>query len=404
MSRRTLAAKSLADLESLAREQDWTIRRLPGGHYEWRSPAGAIVHVASTPKANGNAYENVKSDLRQAGLILSRADWRKIQRDRRTALAEMQRHRDRLERALINGGFGEYAEYFEEADDELVLGMIGFVQGTDAMPSLVMKCECGKQSAHPRGFIAHLARCTEHNKPTTDPTEEGDVKRDLRDPPPQEQRIDCPDCGQFYWISQPHLLERHVSEEHGKSRCPYCKHWYIVARGGLTKHMRACSQAHIRLVDDGEGINMVEGEHEVRVNGALPIEVEIEVEHTDPIIEVVPDPDFEPEVIAPDPEPEEGGPAQSGDSSVAVDVAATEAVAQEGISEPVAPVAVATQATSLPNQMPMNRGHDVTDEDLWALLEMVLAGPIRVNRESYAAINEWMTVTRKLMAMREHCQ
>lgn len=403
MARRTLAAKSLADLESLAREQHWQINRLPGGHYEWKNPAGRIVHVASTPKSNGNSYENVKADLRAAGLICNRAEWRRVQREERTRINQMEHLRERLGRAFTLGGWEPFADALDELDDELVLLFSGFVIGTDEMPSMNMKCPCGKQSAHPKGFITHLGKCPEWNQICTDPTDEGeagDVKRDLREPPPQEQRIDCPDCGQFYWISQPHLLERHVQEEHGKARCPYCKNWFIVARGGLTKHIRACPSAHIRLVEDHENGTVASVEpnsHEVRINGALPIEVELVVERAeddDPVVEVEPPVEPEQPSVAEPEEPEEPELLVTPVSSTQVGVAAAEPVPETSSS----PAAVPTQTAPLPI---VTRHSTMSDADLWSLLEMVLDGPIHINAESFTTINEWMGVTRRLFALKE---
>jgi hypothetical protein len=42
-----------------------------------------------------------------------------------------------------------------------------------------------------------------------------------------------------------------------------------------------------------------------------------------------------------------------------------------------------------------------SDDDLWVLLEMVLDGPIQVTRESFAAIQDWMTATRTLLKIKE---
>ncbi len=56
--------------------------------------------------------------------------------------------------------------------------------------------------------------------------------------------------------------------------------------------------------------------------------------------------------------------------------------------------------TLAPTQEPISTSGEITDDELYGLLEIVLDGPVMVTRESLSAINDWMDATRRLLQIR----
>lgn len=51
-----------------ARKADWEITMTRGHHLRWRSPAGALVFLSSTPRGGRHSIENSLAQLKKAGL------------------------------------------------------------------------------------------------------------------------------------------------------------------------------------------------------------------------------------------------------------------------------------------------------------------------------------------------
>lgn len=62
------AKKAIKDLRDLAEDQGWQVKFTGGGHIRWMPPNSTVmVHTTSTP-SDYRALENLKRDLRKAGL------------------------------------------------------------------------------------------------------------------------------------------------------------------------------------------------------------------------------------------------------------------------------------------------------------------------------------------------
>lgn len=69
---------SIQELQELAIEQGWTVRRSKKNHPQFISPDGAVFSTSSTP-SDGRSYLNFISDLRRNGLIIPRKGDKKKQ-------------------------------------------------------------------------------------------------------------------------------------------------------------------------------------------------------------------------------------------------------------------------------------------------------------------------------------
>lgn len=92
------------------------------------------------------------------------------------------------------------------------------------------------------------------------PTKEVPVDRDLTLPPPERERINCPDCPEFFWNTQPHMLDRHLYVTHGKVSCPHCGKMMLST--SLDQHVRESCPA----VDEAKRAAAVQEAREKRAS------------------------------------------------------------------------------------------------------------------------------------------
>lgn len=71
--------------------------------------------------------------------------------------------------------------------------------------------------------------------------------------------------------------------------------------------------------------------------------------------------------------------------------------AAPAVTVPPTPLPAPTSAPTPTGDAPVTP--EATDDELWALLEMLLDGPVPMNRDTLALVNDWMDATRKLKAL-----
>jgi len=455
--------KEIAELEDLARDQKWEPFRLKNGHYEWVSPSGARVTIASSP-SDWRAIENIKADLKAEGLILNKTEWKTVKRLR-------SRQRDSEKAMLI-----ELSDILAQCYDvtkkdaewlaqEFVWRQLYAViqrNGDGKVLGLNFKCPCGKQPLHPQGYIRHIQRCTVFLEG------EEQMDRNIHEPPPLEQRLDCPDCGQWYWINQPEHLERHMRSIHKKVKCYSCGGTFATSR--ISAHQKTCTGAlrpnevDIREPDKEDQVlaSPARSQTHERVNAiATPEELALLEDYKPPAPE--PEPvvtnghskrgtgalnrgladhilkvllDLGPEGLKDDncvetmrelvkPEFKNVTYEVMNNSLYLLDVKKgaivretnrrtrrTTSIRHASFAnattpppkepDPMPPVAAARPTPPPPprpatvSPIRVDSAGDITDDDLWAMLETVLQKPVKMTRENFSVINDWFASTRKL--------
>lgn len=486
--------KDIGDLLTLAREQKWKTDRLGNGHIVWKNPEGEDIYTSSSPSDSRYSIVKIKHALKNAGLVVERADWQRLKRAQKAQEKEHDREMDELVtavgNALIEGGYVEKGQtgpvirdIFRGNDAEAEAGLVLLHRIIHPDTGLLdMRCPCGKALVHPQGYLRHVEKC-----PVFQETE-GNVDRNVNAPPPVEQRLDCPDCGQWYWINQADHLERHMQAMHGKVKCYSCGQW--LRERSMYRHAKSCTgapeaQPTVDISDEtleqhqrdiaaasarAAQMEFTSPPHTVddsRVGAiATPAELERLIHPPEP----PPRPVKQPEpVVAPAAATNGVGHKTTGiterirevmaevghieidDSVTDPRVTATgvlhELVGKEydlkslqsivgqmarngeiiremasprrtrsltwaaasvppepptrQAEEPAMPVSQPAPRASRPATVTnINRGPDVSDDDLWSLLEMVLDGPVQMNRTTYAIVNDWMEATRKLFQLK----
>jgi hypothetical protein len=333
--------KEIRKLATLARTQNWEVERTDGDHYRWIPPSGENPTISGGTPGSARAIVNLKNDLKSRGLVFDRNQYRRYQQ-----------------------------EVEEMAED--TIGSLPSAKEVSVLIEMALTgkedrvCEwCDKEYVSPVGAAMHRRVC----KSKPDDNEENDVKRNLDEAPPLRDRLTCPLCPFFCWISQPHIMESHLAADHGRGECPHCHENYLITRGGLTKHIASCEKKLVIAPPQ----TMVE-----KLEAAS-----IEVPMPDGRVSVIPTPNPE-KFQDPNPTTEEIAMAN---------LAAVPAIPETIPAPPIPAPAPAVRA------LPVMTA-DASDDDLWTHLEMVLDGPMLVNRETLAAINAWMEATRVLLALK----
>lgn len=360
--------KELKSLAALARAQCWTVDFTDGNHIRWSPPSGADDIITAATPSSTRSIANIKADLKRAGLVMNRQAWRRYERELQTIMRDIgiKLPPSPLETAAII----EVATSGNEVD---------------------MFChwhEPPKQFVNPVGAAMHRQKCK--NRPDPD-SQEIAVDRKMDVQPPLREQIRCPEgCPDWWtWISQPHLLDKHMLQEHGKKQCPYCQKWWFYKKGGWTNHTRSCDQ-------NPENLSLRAAEIRAKLQDAGR-EVEPEPEPVSPPVPVT-----------------VGGLTFNGrDDAIAVDMPDGKTIVLDNPVRPepeevavadTTPESIAAPPTIAPaasgREMPVITA-DVSDDDLWALMEMVLDQPVLMNRQTLAVVNAWMDATKALLALKD---
>ncbi len=440
-----MSNKDLTELQRIARDQDWLVERTPGSHFKWSPPDGSAPVITSSTPSDQNIIKTIKSDLSKAGLILDKGEARRLKKkiklglvdgvtpdgrvgfDTKTLPSFMRpnsplvewtdeqifqavehmnqtqptEYADRIS-ALTSRQRKAYAEMMRRAGDYSDDGTVATY-----WPKTCETCGYAPDKGDVTlDLYVHLLSNRDHN-PTPPEGMESIVKRDQINPPARE-RLNCPFCAEWFWISQPVGLATHAATDHAKAECPYCNKYFSTIKGGLGKHMRTCPAG---------------GEQALAAAKVTP---NIEPETIKPPLLAVTGTAKRPDNWNPD--PCAGGcnravgdnPGKSycvGCQKVLDEIeqeertAALLAESTPAPSPPLVPGGViptrrrrpltAPSAASGPVNPPAaERTADMTDDELFTLLEMVMDGPVTLDRATFATVNRWMDVTRELLAIK----
>lgn len=70
------ASKELKVLQKEALIQGWSVSLSNGNHLKWVAPNGKVIFTSKTP-SDARAIDNIKRDLKSAGLVLVKKNRRK---------------------------------------------------------------------------------------------------------------------------------------------------------------------------------------------------------------------------------------------------------------------------------------------------------------------------------------
>lgn len=417
------STKDIAALKRLASEQCWTIEYTTA-HLRWFPPSGGdFVGTSKTPNQQGT-LDAMRRDLQRAGLVLDRGTWKRYRKEVQQAVAD-----GTIDLPPTPREIAAFIEVATKTDDPFCHWH-----------------EPPKEFLDPVGAAMHRQKCP--NRPKEGET---DVKRKMDEPPPYRERLTCPLCPFYCWISQPHLYDTHLRSEHGKAPCPHCIEVFnISGSGSLADHILAgCPNAPVPeqtkvtrvqpliatlpasptpiVVSDKDieeramadrpraGTNQdVILEYLAEINAPittdqLAIEFGITTKQAATIcsalfqksLVVRPSkavyqiaPELAAAAAAPEPQPQPpAAPAAPEPAPVASEEPAVAAPAPD--PTPI----MAAAAPVVPIRKTVTS--EASDDDLFDLLEMVLDGPVMVTRHSLGAINAWMDATRTLLKIKE---
>lgn len=437
--------KDIKSLIYLAKDQGWTVGPTGSGHIEWINPySGRRVCSSSTPTSQRTIH-NIKRDLANAGMVVERAEWTRHEKARRKRANQHLNYYATNDELLARAAASDSA--FERMKDftSEQLDQIRHLLNTSTTTKIDwMDCPCGRP--HYTDVIdawKHIFKCETAQAVWFRGEEKPDVKRNMENPPARE-RLNCTECPDWFWISQPHLLQQHMATEHGKQPCPWCNQYFLVARGGITKHVRACPKAPEKL-EGAEIVSLPAAKQVLPQNRAATVEHDSNIENRpspadDDVFtcrvclgrgredschvcgnrgyfesraafrERITEPGVCPhaEVYSDGmcalcgetvvfnrdsgPVAEEPAPKPAEESERKPPTPEQQSVLD--VREPVRRVETKPTPT-------IRRSSTATDDELWTLLEMVLDGPIVVGRESFKAINTWLDATRELFRIKE---
>lgn len=393
--------KDIKELIQLAQEQGWTIVTSGGGHLAWTPPHDPTRKIStSSSPSDYQAINNIKRDLKAAGLIVDKNEWKASERKRRQRrqkdlpyyasnnelLAFWRAEESLRKRMKVPGGLSDAVKQLPDyrlLSNKEVTELREMLNTCDALPD--RKCICGTEIASIVGAWKHQQECEIHLA-----KQQGvPVKRSMKDPPERE-RIRCPECPEvWFWISQPHLLSQHMAVEHGKQPCPWCHDYFRTNRGGLHRHVNACPKRPENLkLSDAEMVPLGRQAIPPRrdpvttTDGRVGERGEQSAFSSDS--SDVPVADDVLDLTDPQPEPQRA-PNHNG-AGVAVN---PPPVVKAPGGPP--PTKVKNPDVIAPDRRPapqVNRSSQASDDELWVLLEMVLDGPVVVSRESFGVINK----------------
>lgn len=394
--------KDLDKLQALAREQGWVVTLTANDHWQWAPPDSGRPVITSKTPSDPNVLEVIKRDLRRGGLILDRGELRRMRNQARQAAAAKtitaQERQQMVMENMVAQGFGEQLATYTEQQIDVML------KYADENGDIMLTCihhDPPREFANPLGAAMHFEKC----KPPPIIVERPVSVAAPVEAPPEVVRPQCRwlACKQTFskegfrnrhedkCVHRPcpckgtpeHTLDEHNSWERKYAQCdrpyigkpphcgdPRCFKYHPADRGVVP----------VLATIPAKPTEFVAGtrpEGDTVFCGACDTEILVEKlqEHRRVHMDSDPQPTVTPEPTVP---------------------AVPPVLARV---DPPAPTAVDT--TPPPSTAPVAPiKSEPTEEELWALLEMVLDGPVRVNKDTLLAINQWMEATKRLFEVR----
>lgn len=370
------ASKELNQVRSLARQQNWTCSPAKSGHLRWDGPfGGQPIYTSATP--NGKiAITRIKNDLANAGLIIDMDVWNTHKKRLKTLIDLMS---EKYNSAALSASLDEAGMDVEMTQAQVKdMCIVAAVLDLDRKPAN-MACPCGKQYADKMMQQMHLVECPSFDVPlalmgkTLEPLGDELLKRDLSQPPPERERLNCTRCAWYCWNTQPHMLEAHMAAEHDLAVCSACA--TEMKPSSLQAHMdKTCSVLHPRVTPPVPVPAIVEIADKVGVEPEAPKPTPVTNWKCDVCGDVI--------------KIKGKGPHKSKHERERRErIAHNDEQTRLSVEREQAASAVA-------------RGVEKTDDELWTLMELVLDGPIMFNRETMEVVEEWKAATRKLLALK----
>jgi hypothetical protein len=386
---------TVAEWVKIARAEGWSVKRNASGHLQFYPPEGPFVTISANPNA-GRSLANDRARLKRNGLPIPD-------------------NAGNLPKLPETPSWQDFVN-----DDDLSAAKARMI--IDSYPHEDYKeCPCGKSFATAEDAILHRVSCdgADHLYRNAGPDEyppggSSDMERDPKKPPDRD-RLKCPECGFFVWNTQPHLLEKHIANQHpaispDRVPCEWCGKMCVPTKGLLRHQNRCPKNPYIELVPR-EG-------RPARARG-VPRLVARPVRKP-PTVTVATEQQLENAAAAIEPEPlrtitGELNPVHPAFQATVPGVPRIPGVPQyhtyvdkhgtcgecdrpigswvhsqhppDVIPEPVEPVIVLSD--------------DPSEDELWALMELVLDKPVMLDRDTLRAVTAWMDATRELLKLRQ---
>lgn len=262
--------KDLNDLRRIAESQGWTVDETGSGHMKWQPPTGDYVMTSSTP-TDQNIIKTIRKDLETAGLRVDAAAIKKLRKAVRdgtiedgieiSALVIEEDDKVDLKRLynpevtsddkiieIIQRELPDLwdAVEFSSVRQQVAIRMIRewtpvlYNTGHD-YPKICRTCE--RTYSDPLGLAMHIFHSEHNHEPLLPDTPDTEYMVDETDErPPADRRHDCPECPEWFWLSQAAEFDAHTRNEHHIGRCPYCDEFFPVRTGRnlLRDHMATC--------------------------------------------------------------------------------------------------------------------------------------------------------------------
>jgi hypothetical protein len=355
-------------LKASAEQQGFVVDLTENSHIRWRPPRVGGNMVISTRSPGGRDLANLVADLKRVG-YKTEEDIKREQRRAKKILKLMegplspQLLKVAAEQLHLSETIGLVWGTMSDSDYDLLSRGLAteivdkgwyelFMRGEfKEDPFTQLSSDCKKCD---KSFNTLFARFKHEEKCGTD---EPDKKAE-----PTVDRIPCPvaECESTFHKNNPTSRLNHMQALHNITECPNC--YKVMQPSSLDRHLSDTCTVLKR------GMTPPIRRTRIRMDAAPPLP------STDPFVEdkmidVVETKQTKPALI---PAPIAIPPAPVAPPAAPVDVLAT----------PTAPVTLATD-----------------DDTLWTLLEMVVDGPVILDRELYLVTSEWIAMTKKL---REH--
>lgn len=427
--------KDLNELKRIATSQGWEVLDASGGHLRWVPPDGGDYVATSSTPSDSNIIKTIKKDLANAGLVLDKAQAKRLKRAVKTGQPV------RLKATRVQDGINADNVDCDVSDEAILVALekempelfatishssqrkniaCRMIREWGSKGEFPLECAtCGRTWTEPLGLATHIFKnCPDHEPKWNRQPKETSVDRNMT-APPERERLNCPYCPEWFWVSQDEALDKHTRGEHGRASCPFCKDYFFVNKGGLDKHMRACRSGPDRLA----ALESSKAQAVAAANDEPPLV---------PFVGTIANP------AKPQPAPMADSPVRGsdwnadpcpggcgspvGDSNTShcepcqkvLDELAVERDTKAAMeAKKLATAASAIEAVPMPEEVfpepssfvekytQSERSVEMTDDELFTLLEVVLDGPVMVTRESLAAINDWMDATKRLLTLKD---
>lgn len=367
----------------LARGMGWTVARTANGHLSWKDPdSEQFIVTASDPNPAG--FRKDRQKLVDYGLPIPGMA---LPGPARAPLSESGK--------INTAGY-----------------LVDLRPGEDDTT-----CPCGREFVNVESALLHRVNC-ESAQHLYQTSEEDDMDRDLNNPPARE-RLSCPECSAWFWISQPHRFALHLRVDHNKAQCPLCLKF--LRYDYLTEHMnnRCPKRPAVQATEPERDTPMAGEEQEVMMPGNVKVVMPMREQELERLAAL----EAEHEAEAGRQAEEEFGSPESEKSATSTQpaplgefldgVAASARTGGASHLPPEAPVAAPRAAGGLaplpgtptvpaarPTVPAVAVATDASDDDLWELMELILDEPVMLNRETMTIVTDWQNATRRLLSLR----